>query len=137
MTPDGLSRTHAAAFDGHGWPEADFAAYLNDSTIHIHGTDLCFVVLRVAGPEAEILTLATAPDCQGNGLATKTLTSAIQTLTAQGVEDVFLDVAEDNAPALALYARCGFIEFSRRHNYYKNGATSICMKAQLCAPSSA
>ena len=131
MTPDGLARTHAAAFGGHGWPEADFAAYLNDPNILIFGTDQSFCILRLAGPEAEVLTLATDPDCQGQGRATENLRDALRSLATQNVEEVFLDVAEDNAPALALYARCGFHEFARRAAYYKTGATAICMKAEL------
>ena len=137
MTPEGLARTHAAAFDGEGWPESDFARYLDDPNILLHGTDLSFVALRRAGPEAEVLTLASDPNCQGNGLATRNLERAMRILAHQGVKDVFLDVAEDNIPALALYARCGFTEFSRRHNYYKNGTTAICMKIVLSAASPA
>ena len=131
MTPDGLAITHAAAFDGAGWPAADFAAYLDDPAVLVHGTDLSFVVLRLAGPEAEVLTLASHPDHQGQGHATATFKNALRILTEHSVQEVFLDVADDNAPALALYARCGFTAFSRRRNYYKNGATAICMKVKL------
>ncbi|MEN8841547.1 MAG: N-acetyltransferase [Octadecabacter sp.] len=137
MTPEGLARTHAAAFGGNGWPEADFARYLDDPGILVHGTDLSFVVLRRAGPEAEVLTLASDPHCQGKGLATRNLERALRILAHQGVQDVFLDAAEDNIPARALYTRCGFTEFSRRYNYYKNGTTAICMKIVLSAASPA
>ena len=71
--PKDMASTHSAAFDGAGWPEADFARYLDDPTILIHGTNLSFVVLRLAGPEAEVFTLAFHPDCQGHGLATGNL----------------------------------------------------------------
>ena len=135
MTPEGLAQTHAAAFGGKGWSETEFARYLDDPNVFLHGTDLSFVVLRRAGPEAEILTFATDPDCQGNGLATRNLERAMRLLAQQGVQDIFLDVAVDNIPALALYARCGFTEFSRRHNYYKNDTTAICMKIVLSAAS--
>lgn len=135
MTPEGLARTHAAAFGGKGWPDADFARYLDDPNVLVHGTDLSFVVLRRAGPEAEILTLASDPECQGHGLATRNLERALRILGQQGVQEIFLDVAEDNIPALALYARCDFTEFSRRPHYYANGATAICMKTVLSAAS--
>jgi ribosomal-protein-alanine N-acetyltransferase len=131
LSPNELAATHAAAFGGTGWPAADFARYLDDPTALIHGTNDSFVVLRLAVPESEVLTLASHPARQGHGLATKTLQEALRILTSTDVQEVFLDVAEDNAPALALYARCGFTEFSRRHNYYKNGATAICMKTSL------
>jgi ribosomal-protein-alanine N-acetyltransferase len=37
---------------------------------------------------------------------------------AQGATRLFLEVADDNAAALALYARAGFSEAGRRPGYY-------------------
>lgn len=135
MTPEGLARTHAAAFGGNGWPETDFTNYLNDPTILISGDDFCFGVFRMVGPEAEVLTLATCPDAQNTGRATAMMARALNQLKARGVEDVFLDVAEDNTPARALYARCGFVQFAIRNNYYASGAAAICMKNELSVAS--
>ncbi len=131
MTPDGLARTHAAAFEGKGWPVTDFERYLSDPTILIHGNDSCFAVFRCIGPEAEILTLATDPTLQGAGKATTMLQTALKALAERAVETVFLDVADDNRAALALYDRAGFVAFANRANYYANGASAICMKAVL------
>lgn len=135
MTPAGLAQTHAAAFGGKGWPAKDFAAYLADAAVLICGDERCFAVFRLAGPEAEVLTFATHPDAQGQGRATRVLGESLQKLAETRVEDVFLDVAEDNTPARALYARAGFVQFSTRHTYYANGADAICMKAELRAGS--
>lgn len=131
MTAADLAATHAAAFGAAGWEEAEFARYLDDPTIFIAGDASCFAVLRVLGPEAEVLTLATAPDKQGNGHATAMLGAALTALKARGVAEVFLDVAQDNAPACALYARTGFETYAERRNYYRNGTTALCMKARL------
>lgn len=131
MTPEGLAKTHKAVFDGKGWPASDFAAYIKDPKILIFGDDTCFVVLRRAGPEAEILTFATHPDAQGEGRATAVLEKSMQELAKAQFEDVFLDVAEDNTPARALYARAGFAAIATRHTYYANGADAICMKAVI------
>ncbi len=131
MTPETLAETHAAAFGGTGWPAADFARYLDDATTTIFGDATCFVVFRIMGPEAEILTLATHPDVQGRGLATAMLRAALDALRDRGVEDVFLDVAETNLAAIALYNRTGFIAFSHRAQYYANGASAICMKVSF------
>ncbi|MGJ8609612.1 MAG: GNAT family N-acetyltransferase [Octadecabacter sp.] len=135
MTPNGLAQTHAAAFGGKGWPVADFERYLGDTSILIHGDETCFAVFRCIGPEAEILTLATAPANQRTGKATAMLRSAIAVLAARNVDTVFLDVAADNAAAIALYTGAGFVAFSSRANYYANGASAICMKAVLYAAS--
>jgi ribosomal-protein-alanine N-acetyltransferase len=125
------------AFDGNGWPAADFERYLGDTTILIHGTDTCFAVFRLAAPEAEILTLATHPHTQGQAHAGSMLRGALVALASAKIETVFLEVADDNAAALALYARAGFAQFSTRSNYYANGASAICMKAALSPASGA
>lgn len=132
MTPAGLARTHAAAFGPDaGWPAQDFARYIEDPTALVMGNDSCFLVVRLAGPEAEILTLATNPSVQGQGRATTLLRDTLKRLRAVKVEEVFLDVSDQNTAARALYARCGFTGFALRQRYYKDGTTAICMKAVL------
>lgn len=138
MTPAGLARTHAAAFGpDSGWPARDFANYIDDPFCLILGTDSCFVIVRLAAAEAEILTLATHPDVQKKGRATALLRDTLKRLRRVNVEEVFLDVSDQNTAARALYARCGFTGFAMRHKYYKNGATAICMKAVLSPASPA
>nr|WP_252734477.1 GNAT family N-acetyltransferase [Octadecabacter sp. B2R22] len=97
----------------------------------VSGDDICFAVFRLAGPEAEVLTLATHPDEQGKGRAGVMLQKALVTLTDMQVEEVFLDVAEDNQAACALYDHTGFAPFARRDAYYASGAAAICMKVAL------
>ena len=67
--------------------------------------------------EAEILTLAVHPEARRQGLARRLISAAIDHLA---VEKIFLEVAEDNHAAVALYQACGFAESGRRVNYYKN-----------------
>lgn len=131
MKPADLAATHSAAFGDAGWPEADFAAYQDDPTIYIAGAAPSFAIFRVLGPEAEVLTLATHPDHQGKGHATRMLHAALEELAARDVKEVFLDVSEGNTAALALYARCGFTSFATRTAYYSDGTSAICMKAGL------
>jgi len=138
VTPAGLARTHAAAFgDDNSWPARDFANYIDNPICLVLGNNSCFVVIRLAGPEAEVITLATHPEVQGQGRATKLLRDTLERLRAVNVQEVFLDVSDQNTAARALYARSGFTGFALRHNYYKNGATAICMKAVLSPASSA
>ena len=131
LTAEGLAATHAAAFAGKGWPTSDFSDYLNNPTALIFGKDTCFAVLRVMPPEADLLTLATRPTEQDKGRATAMLRDALDHLAHNGVEEVFLDVAANNAAALALYVRAGFTAFDERRNYYPDGSTAICMKVRL------
>ena len=48
---------------------------------------------------------------------------------------MFLEVAKDNAPALALYERFGFVQVGERAGYYRRAdgsrATAIVMRKSL------
>lgn len=137
-SPHALAATHKAAFGPQvGWGAGDFATYLTDPKTLIIGTEKCFALVRLAGPEAEVLTLATHPGIQRQGRATSVLRDTLRHLAAVNVEEVFLDVSDQNTAARALYARCGFTGFALRPNYYRNGATAICMKAVLSPASPA
>lgn len=138
MTPDGLSQTHAAAFGAaRGWSSADFERYLEDVTVSIFGDNRCFAVVRRVGPEAEILTLATHPEDQGGGHATRLLQDALTTMARAKIEDVFLEVSDTNTAARALYEAAGFVAFGTRPDYYPDGASAICMKLELSSTSTA
>ncbi len=94
-----------------------------------------FVVSRRAADEAEILTITVAPARRGNGLATALLGSHISRLTALGVASLFLEVDENNKPALALYRRFGFAQVGRRPAYYSSAdgskANALILKLEL------
>lgn len=77
-----------------------------------------FVLARVAAGEAEILSIAVAPGLQGRGLGRQLVEQAIRDLHARGARRLFLEVAADNAPALALYTKLGLVEIGRRRGYY-------------------
>ncbi|MEM6619932.1 MAG: GNAT family N-acetyltransferase [Pseudomonadota bacterium] len=77
------------------------------------------MVLRSAGPEAEILTLAVAPDARRQGIARALLALGETQARARGVAEMFLEVAQDNHPALALYRGTGYREAGVRKDYYQ------------------
>ena len=68
--------------------------------------------------EAELLTIAAHPDHRRKGLAQNLMQSWTQAAAARGARTAFLEVAADNAGAIALYLRCGFVETGRRKGYY-------------------
>ena len=55
------------------------------------------------------------------GLAGRLLTLHLRRLAGLGARTVFLEVDEQNTPAIRLYARAGFREVARRPNYYPSG----------------
>jgi len=112
---------HRQCFDDP-WTEENFRALLEDARVFgvVSGGDAiesCLIVRTVAD-EAEILTLATMSQARRKGLASHLLEAAIRELEARGVRLFFLEVAENNRPALALYAKSGFRTVGKRPNYY-------------------
>lgn len=89
-----------------------------------------FVLARVAGGEAEILTLAVAPAARGKGLGRALLQAAIKRARAEGAETMFLEVGADNPAALALYAGLGFAKVGIRKSYY-NGRDAAVLRLPL------
>jgi ribosomal-protein-alanine N-acetyltransferase len=81
-------------------------------------TSVGFILGQIAADEAEILSIGVAPEWQRNGLAGKLVTGLERAVKRAGAQRVFLEVAEDNSAARALYRRCGFAETGRRKAYY-------------------
>jgi len=71
-----------------------------------------------AGASADLVAIATLPQHQRKGHASSLLRHGIDGLLGEGVEEVFLEVARDNAAARALYAKTGFVEIASREGYY-------------------
>lgn len=112
-----LAALHALSF-AKSWDEPSIAALLaSPGTFAFHHAD-GFVLARVAGEEAEILTLAVAPGKRGQGLGRALLRAAIARAQDQGARTVFLEVGADNPSALALYAGLGFAKVGIRKGYY-------------------
>ncbi len=126
MSPEALAAVHAAAFQWPApWSARDFRAFLADSTCFVelahHGMALAgFALFRVASGEAELLTLAVAPDARRQGHARRLLAQGLEKARRRGAERCFLEVAESNGAALALYRAAGFAEVGRRKGYYRH-----------------
>lgn len=91
-----------------------------------------FVLAHAAGEEIEVLALAALRQRRGIGRA---LLNRLLAMARQRRQVVFLEVAEDNAPARALYTECGFRAVGRRPAYYRRrDGTSIAALQLRCAP---
>lgn len=99
------------------------------------GTALGLVLARVAADEAEILTVGVAPGHRRGGLATALLEAAAAAVRGRGARRLYLEVAEDNPPARALYLARGFRQVGRRGGYYPRGprppAAALVMERRL------
>jgi ribosomal-protein-alanine N-acetyltransferase len=115
-----LAGLHAASFPDP-WDAAAITALLaTPGTFAFHHPD-GFVLARIAGDEAEILTLAVMPAARGRGLGRALLQAAINHAQGQGAVTMFLEVGVDNPAALALYSGLGFTKVGGRKAYYAGG----------------
>ncbi|MBL0403613.1 GNAT family N-acetyltransferase [Microvirga aerilata] len=120
-----LAAIHASAF-ARPWSTLDFERLMAERGVIADGLFLGrsgkpsgFVLSRTVLDEAEILTVAIAPDARGKGHARPLLAHHLDALSRRGVSRVLLEVEEGNEPALALYRRLGFRETGRREGYYQ------------------
>ena len=80
------------------------------------------LIVRSAGDEAEILTLAVDPSHRRQGLARALLTAAIDSVRKAGAKWLFLEVESGNESARGLYQSLGAVAVGRRPRYYEHGA---------------
>ena len=78
-----------------------------------------FVMARCVAGEAEIVGIGVTRPRRRSGIGGALLEDAIGRAIALGAEAVFLEVAEDNAAAIALYRAAGFAQVGRRPGYYR------------------
>ncbi|HFB54835.1 MAG TPA: GNAT family N-acetyltransferase, partial [Hellea balneolensis] len=118
----GMTVLHQAAFSS-AWPASDFESHINkkcDDVLGIGGQDIDgFVIVRTIEGQAEILTLVVATSAQGQGLGAHLLAHAHRAAQVRGANIVFLDVAQDNLAATALYEKAGYQRCGVRPRYYK------------------
>ena len=123
-----LSAIHATSFPD-SWTALFFNALLvQPGVVALAGPEnepAGFVLFRVALDEAEILTFAVRPEHRHHGFGQTLLNAAIDYVRQQNVTRCFLEVAVDNASAISLYARCGFVTCGRRKEYYQRESGQI------------
>lgn len=138
---DAMARLHAQGFY-RGWPREDFASFLAEKNTPAYiacnanrKTVAGFALIRQAGDEAELLTIAVDPKWRSKGVGAALMRAFLDDLRLSPTRSVFLEVDEKNLPAVKLYRRFGFAEVGRRTGYYKKAdgseATALVMRANL------
>jgi len=114
-----MADIHAQSFP-RPWPALDMSVHVKTDICFGLGEPLAaFVIIRTSGDEAEILTIATATAMRRKGQGRALLSAVMPALKDQGITQLFLEVAEDNIAAQALYKACGFTPIGRRPAYYR------------------
>jgi ribosomal-protein-alanine N-acetyltransferase len=138
---DQLAMIHASSFP------LPWSAYQIERMFVVPGTfallahtqDPCgMIMLRAAGGQADLLTLAVHPEFRRQGIGRQLMAYGMAEAQRQGVENMFLEVAEDNNPARHLYDNFGFKMLAHRKNYYTMPESRRCdallMGCPLTAP---
>jgi [ribosomal protein S18]-alanine N-acetyltransferase len=118
-----LASLHEACFED-AWDAESFRRLLqrSGSFVLLAGeaeTDLqAFILIQLAGGEAEIQSLGTRGVARRKGFAASLVASAARESFERGAGEIFLEVALDNGAALALYECAGFRIVGRRPQYY-------------------
>ncbi len=128
-----MAAIHAIAFPpGQRWDAAAFATLLSGpGTFGWLDPDGGCVLARTAGGEAELLTLAVAPEARRRGRARALVAAAMRQAARSGAAAMFLEVHAGNAAARALYASLGFEIVGRRAAYYADGGDALVLRAAI------
>ncbi len=105
------------------WSQDSWESELYNTTVSLvvaeteEGYVLGYGVLGVILDEGCLEKLAVREECRRQGVAQAILGSYLR-YGEENLAFITLEVREDNAPAIALYAKNGFTEVGRRKNYY-------------------
>ena len=120
MTPEAMAALHARVFTTpRPWSEAEFSSLLTGAGVFTLGGPQGFVLGRAIAGEAEVLTLAVAPEARRQGIARGLMEGFARKVVESGAETAFLEVAEDNAAAIGLYLSLGYTASGRRRRYFQ------------------
>jgi len=99
------------------WPVGDYSQF-ETLVAFLASQPAGFCAWRQSAPDqAELLNLGIEPGYRRRGIASALLNTLCRTANGQ----IFLEVAENNRPAIALYKNLGWSQTGVRPGYYHGG----------------
>ena len=131
-----LADIHALAF-GDSWSPGEITAMIRGAGafgfVAREDEEIAgFILCRTIADEAEVLTLATKPARRRCGIARGLVDAASSHAARRGAAKLFLEVAEDNHGAIALYQTIGFEQVGSRVGYYSRPGGAIAALVMRC-----
>ena len=117
-------------WDEPPWPTTAWQSLLADPAVYATvveraGTPCGFAVGRTVMDEGEVLGIGVVPTARRSGIGGRLAADLLERAATRGAERVFLEVAEPNRAARALYHRLGFHSVGRRRHYYRAPDSAI------------
>ncbi len=128
MQPADLPEVAAIERDSFSdpWSEAGFASELEEPyalylSVRFAGEDavVAYCGMLISADEAEIVNVAVREDCRHAGIGYRMLTRLMELGKERGVLHFTLEVRKNNAPALHLYEKLGFVRVGIRKDFYE------------------
>ena len=93
-----------------------------------------FVLVEAEAPLGHIITLDVAAESRRFGLGTELTVAAENALSINGVREIELETAIDNAAGIAFWTRHGYRTVGTIPRYYLDRVDALCMTKILSAP---
>lgn len=92
---------------------------------------LGFAGIKAVIDEADIMNIVVKKSKRKLGIGTLLLKNIIELCKTLNISTLFLEVNEENTPAILLYKKFGFKEIGFRKNYYKENNAIVMKKENL------
>lgn len=117
----------------HPWSEASVRSALDAPTgfgfiAERDGAPVGYLLATAVADEGELHGIGVAPDARRAGVARALLAACEARWTRAGVRRAWLEVANDNTPANALYTGAGWRVVRERPDYYGPGRPALILE---------
>lgn len=121
-----MAQLHAESFTlPQPWSQAEIESTLSSPFTFALTRPDAFLLAQVVAGEATLLTIAVAPKARRLGLGRALVVEFISQAQNRQATSAFLEVAETNHAARALYESAGFAATGRRKGYYRSPGQSV------------
>jgi len=104
----------------------------NDNYLYLvcenNNSIVAYAGASISYEQGDILSVCVKKDYRNKGYALSLLNCLIKEVKDRGVKSLFLEVEEDNLPAISLYKKIGFAQINIRKNYYGTKSAIIMLK---------
>ncbi|MDR1151075.1 MAG: ribosomal protein S18-alanine N-acetyltransferase [Bifidobacteriaceae bacterium] len=133
-----LVRIERETFAGEAWSEPMVRDEVNGPTRHYIVAEWDGEVVGYAGvflgDTPDIMTVGVLPAARRQGIGRTMTQDLINVAVRAGARTIFLEVREDNAPAIGLYTSLGFVPVRTRRHYYGPDIHATVMSLELPPP---